>query len=233
MNRNNRAQPKRGCQLPFGSLLLLGIGLIFLVAGGALAIFGARQATAEADRAERLAPLGIETIDDSRPGREALVEGRIGARNQPLFQDFVAYVREEYRGDEDDKEKWVEDERRTPPLQIELKDGIVELADDQYTFDNPPHRWQEPGGLTWNGFSGEGTKRYSGFWRGDAVVAIGTLVEGSEGLELRAERVFGGTRAGYIAARRSAAAFLPWFGGGFALLGAVVAGLGVWLLRRR
>ena len=30
------------------------------------------------------------------------VEGRVSARNRALFQGFVAYVREEYRGSDDD-----------------------------------------------------------------------------------------------------------------------------------
>ena len=222
-----------GCGRLIARAFLLGIGLIFIAVGVALATVGARQASAEADRAERLLPLSAAALDDGRPGREVLVEGRVSARNRALFQGFVAYVREEYRGSDDDhKDKWSEDERRTPPLLIDLAGGVVTLADDQYDLDSPPHAWQEPGALTWNGFTGEGTKRYRGFQAGDPAMAIGTLVLGREGVELRAERLYGGTRADYIAGRRGSAAFLPWFGGLFALIGAVVAAVGAWVLLR-
>jgi hypothetical protein len=119
------------------SLFLIGFGLIFIAAGLAMAILGARRASAEADRAERLPPLSSASLDDSRPGREALIEGRISSHNRPLFQGFVAYVREEYRGSDDDNDTWSEDERNTPPLLIDLDGGSVALADSQYDLDNP------------------------------------------------------------------------------------------------
>src|SRR5262245_58052064 len=111
-------------------LILFGLG--FLSLGGFMATAGAQQARAQAERAERLRPLTAAALDDSRSGSEALVEGRISARNPLLFQQFVAYIREEYRGsDDDDREKWEEDERRTPALRIDVADGIVALANDQ------------------------------------------------------------------------------------------------------
>jgi hypothetical protein len=220
----------------FGSVIgifLVGFGLIFLAVGLGIATIGARQASAEAARVEQLRPLTAAAIDDSQPGREALVEGRINARNPRLFQEFVAYIREEYRGSDNDRDKWQEDERRTPPLLIDVADGLVELADDGYELDSPPHTWQESRSLVWNGFTGNGTKRYRGIQAGDIVLAIGTLVPGSEGLELRAERVYGGSRSAYIAERQSAARWMPWMGGVFGLVGAAIAGAGVWRLLRR
>lgn len=224
----------RGCRFSFLSVFLLGFGLVFVGVGAGLATLGAGDARAAAERAERLAPLSAAALEDGQPGREALVEGRVSARNPALFQDLVAYVREEYRGSDDNRrDMWAEDERRTPALLIDLPDGAASLADGQYALDNPPQSWQEPGGKRWDGFAGEGTKRYRGLRAGDQVVAVGTLVEGREGLELRAEWVYGGTRAQYIEGQRGSAAFLPWFGGLFALIGAVVAGIGVWTLARR
>ncbi|GAB4214496.1 MAG: hypothetical protein OHK0022_53110 [Roseiflexaceae bacterium] len=217
-----------------GGLFLLGFGLIFLAIGAGLAIFGTQQAQAAADRAERLPPLSAAALDDGQPGREVLIEGRVSERNQALFQGMVAYVRQEYRGTDDDGDaRWSEDERRTPPLWIDLPGGAVKLANDTYRLESPAQQWQEPGGTSWNGFTGEGTKRYQGVAAGDPVIAIGTLVDGQEGPELRAEFVHGGTRSSYIAAQRSEAAFLPWFGGLFALIGAGIAGGGVWVLLRK
>jgi hypothetical protein len=216
-------------------IFLIGFGLVFLALGIFFATVGAQQASAEAARAERLRPLNIATLDDSQPGREALIEGRISDRNSALFQQFVAYVREEYRGSDDqDREQWAEDERHTPPLLIEVIDGVVPLANDNYVLDSPPHLWFESQtSRTWNGFTGEGTKRYRGFQAGDVALAIGILTPGSEGLELQAERVYGGTRSSYIADRRQSAVWMPRIGGIFGLIGAMIALAGIWWLVRR
>jgi hypothetical protein len=217
----------------FGPIFLVAFGLVFLAIGLFTAIVGTREASAEAARAEGLRPLTAAALDDGAPGREVLVEGRISERNPALFRQFVAYAREEYRGGDDDKDTWQEDQRSTPPLLIEVADGAVSLAKAGYVLDSPPHTWQESQSLSWNGLTGEGTKRYRGFQAGDVVMAIGTLAAGSEGMELRAERVYGGTRSAYIASRRSAARWIPWLGGVFAVVGAGIAGGGVWWLARR
>jgi hypothetical protein len=225
----------RGRRLALGPIFLIGFGLVFLAIGIVMATVAARQAGAEAARAERLRPLTVAALDDSQPGREALVEGYRSDRNPALFQQFVAYVREEYRGrDDNDRERWEEDERRTPPLLIDLVDGTVPLANDSYMLDSPPHIWQESqSSLAWNGFTGEGTKRYHGLRAGDAALAIGTLVAGPEGLELQAERVYGGTRSSYIAERQQTALWMPRIGAIFGVIGAALALLGIWWLVRR
>jgi hypothetical protein len=216
-------------------IFLVIFGLLFVSIGAFMAIAGAQQAGAEAERAERLVPLTAAALEDSQPGREALIEGRISAKNAALFQAFVVYVREEYRGSDDqDREKWEEDERRTPPLLIEVADGIVQLAGDRYILDRPPHTWAESqSSLAWNGVTGEGTKRYRGFQAGDTATVIGTLVPGSEGMELQAERVYGGTRSSYIADRRQTAIWMPRIGALFGLIGAAIAIAGIWWLVRR
>jgi hypothetical protein len=225
----------RGRSSAFAQIFLVGFGLLFLAVGLFLATVAARQAGAEASRVEQLHPLSVAALDDSQPGREALVEGRISERNPALFQQFVAYVREEYRGEDDNaREKWEEDERRAPPLLIDVVDGLVQLSDDGYILDSPPHTWQDSqSSLTWNGFSGEGTKRYRGFQAGDPVLALGTLVAGAEGLELQAERIYGGTRDSYIAGRRQAALWMPRIGGILGLVGAAITSVGIWLFLRR
>lgn len=223
----------RGCQITFVRVFLVCFGLVFLAIGIGIATVGAGQARAAAERAERLEPLGAAALGDSQPGREVLVEGRVSARNPALFRHFVAYQRHEYHGSTEDGDPiWRMDEQRTPPLLLELDGGGIMLADDQYRIDSPGQIWEEPGARSWNSATGEGTKRYRGFAAGDPVVAIGVLVPGREGLELRTEALDFGTRADYIAYHRGSANFLPWFGGLFALIGTLLAGIGAWRILR-
>ncbi|MEI7771845.1 MAG: hypothetical protein WCI67_17770 [Chloroflexales bacterium] len=206
-------------------LIVLGLmGSVFLCIGVVLGTVAARSASAEADRAERLAPASAAALEDSPLGKEILVEGALSARNKPRFRDFVAYTREEYRGsDKDGHAKWSEDERVTPPLLVDLAAGAVQIGNDDYRISGPHATWQEGSTLVWNGLLGEGTKRYRGLVAGRPAMAIGIVRRGAEGAELQAELVFGGTRAAYIAAQRDTARFMP-------IIGAILGGVGVLLL---
>jgi hypothetical protein len=216
----------------FANVLLLLLGLVFFLTGLWVATVSRQQARADAERAERLAPLSAAALEDAAPGREALVEGTIDRRTPARFRDFVAYVREEYRGSDDEGDpQWSEDERVTPSLLVAAQDGVVSVQGDSYELLSPPHAWQESDQLSWNGFSDEGTKRYRGLRAGDAVTAIGVTAEGQEGMALAPELVFGGSRAAYIASRRDDAAFAPWFGAIFMAIGLILGGVGGWLAR--
>lgn len=211
-------------------LFLLAFGAVFLAAGVWMGVFEARQARADAAHAEGLAPVSARALDDREPGRETLVEGVLSARNSARFRDFVAYVREEYRGEEEDGDDiWREDERVTPPLLIEAG-GLVQLANEDYALEGALARWAEAGPLRFR--AGEGSKRYFGLPAGRQVTAIGVVERGPEGNLLRARVLFAGSRAEYIAARLSDAAWLPWFGLIFGAVGAGVAAAGAFLGRR-
>jgi hypothetical protein len=216
-----------------GWLILPFIALVFGAVAGGLILLG-RDAAREAARVAQLSPLSATVLEDSPPGQAALIEGRISERNRQRLREFVVYVREEYRGSDDDGDpKWSEDKRVTPPLLIELADGRVQIENADYRLERAPVTWQEDTALWWNGISGEGTKRYTGFVAGDSVTAIGTVVQGREGRALKAERLYGGSRADYIADKRSDAAILPWIGGALGLVSAILLGVWVWLLLRR
>lgn len=215
-----------------GRVFLLLFGLIFFLIGGGIAIFGTIAVRGEIARAERLTPVSAAAFDDLAPGSEVMIEGVLSQRNKARFRNFVAYRREEYRGsDKDGDPKWSVDEEYKPALLVETS-GSITIAADRYSIQKPHQTWQEGRGLTWNGVTGEGTKRYSGFVAGLPVMAIGTVQPGSEGNELQANFVFGGSRTDYLADKRTTATFLPWFGGCFAMFGLLFIGIGVVVLIR-
>lgn len=222
-----------GCKRRGGGLFLALFGSLFVAVGIGIGYFGARFANDAADRAERLPLFSARDIDRSGGNQEVIVEGVVSARNPARFRDFVAYVREEYQGtDEDGDADWREDERVTPPLLLELPDGLVEIMNDTYRMQSPPQRWQESNTLSWNGLSGEGTKRYEGFAANQPVMALGRIVRGQEGQALEAEFLYGGDRAAYVARQRSDAAMLPIFGLIFGGVGAIMALAGLWQVLR-
>jgi hypothetical protein len=214
------------------------LGVCYLIVAFAFGIFGTQSARAEAVRIEGLPHLdgavgkdgkfictltpvaspsaapGTQAVVQVAPGSVVLVEGQISALNQPHYRDFIAYVREEYRGiNPDGSAIWVEDQRVTPSLQIDIAGGSVRIANNDYRLDSPHQRWQDSNTLIANsgGVVG-GTKRYTGLTVNRPVTAIGVLESGPNGPELRSSFVFGGTRAEYIATQLGAAAYLPWLG---------------------
>lgn len=222
------------CGRLFGQIFLVIFGLIFVAVGIGIGVFGASAATAAADRAENMPALSVAALESRAIGSEVLVEGRISSRNPARFREFVAYVREEYRGNDDDGDpQWREDERVTPPLLLEVGGRLMQIGNSNYQFENPPVRWQESDLLRWNSFSGEGTKRYRGFGVGDPAMTIGTVEMGNEGRVVWAEFLFGGTRADYIASKRQDAAVLPWIGLIFGAVGGLFALIGGLLFVRR
>lgn len=216
--------------LPGLSLIIFG-GVGFVV-GGVLAFAVAGRANEDAARAERLAPLTAAELEQAAPGQEALLQGQIDPRNRAVFRDFVAYVREEYRGkDAEDREQWFEDERDTPPLLVATSDALATVSGAGYVIEGATTIWRDGDELSWSSTTGEGTKRYRGLLAGDTITAIGAVAEGAEGRELAASTVYAGTRAEYIAERRGSASIAPWIGAAFGLVGLAVIWFGIRVLR--
>ncbi len=217
-------------------LVWLAIGLLFTVVGLVFGVVAPRATGQEITRVERLPPFAVGDLREQPVGAEVLVEGRVSDRMPAAFRSYVAYAREEYRGRErtgNRGQRWVEDERVTPPLVVELSSGQVQIANDDYHFGNTPVSWQESKVLTWNSAINEGTKRYRGLERGGDVVVIGTLV-GDDSGAIAAEVVASGTRADYIAAARRSATIFTALGGALGLVGGLIlAGTGWWLVRLR
>lgn len=220
------------------------LGVTYLIVAIAFGIFGAQSARARAVWIEQLPHLdgavnqdgtfvctltpaatrseasNNPTVVQIAPGSVVLIEGQISSINQPRYRNFIAYVREEYRGLRSDGSAiWSEYQRVTPALLIDLAGGSVQIANTDYRLDSPHQHWLNTDKLISGSLGVEGTNRYTGLTVNRPVTAIGVLENGPDGPELRSSFVFGGTRAEYIAAQVGAAAYLPWLGSFAAVIG--------------
>jgi hypothetical protein len=220
----------------FVSLLLLGMGLLFLTVGGLVGVVGARYARAEVARLERLSPLSAAALEDQPRGADALVEGVVSARNPAVFRDFVAYVREELDvgrdSDGDRTETWRSDGRETPRLLLEAG-GLVTVGNEGYSIARGHETWYDESTLGFNRQWRDGSVRYHGLVAGGPITAVGTVIDGPEGNELNAATLFAGTREQYLESQRQGAAFMPIFGGIFGAVGLLLAAVGAVLFARR
>lgn len=219
------------------NFILPAIGLLFAILGALVVFYFAPTFNQAAAGVERMSPLTAATLAESPAGQEGLIEGRISETNPLQFRLFVAYVRYEYRGQDNDngndnESKWVEDERVTPALLLDLPGGRVQLANSDYQLEGMRVKWQSDSTLTWNSWSGEGTKSYEGLERGNPVLAMGTVVEGANGREFRAEWLYGGARDTYLDDQRTSAQVTRWVGLAFLVVGGIIFGLGVWVWLR-
>lgn len=179
---------------------LIAFGTVFLFVGVMIGVFGTRNDQQAAERATRLPIVTARDVERGAIGAEVIIEGVIDQRNPTRVRNFVAYVREQYAGREDDGDViWEEDERWTPPLIVRVADGVVQIANDTYKLRRPPVQSQ-------------GLYRYNGFEAGNSVMALGRIVEGLQGRAIEAEFIFGGSRDQYVAYQRTEALKSAFFG---------------------
>lgn len=192
----------------FIGLVMTGIGAIFL-AVGLIFWLSSPGAYQELERVASLPQLSAVQLADTRPGVEAVIEGRAAERNELHRQGFVAYISRQYQGErcetDDDGNRdcesiWQENERVTPALWLDVAGGRARLSNNNYAIENPPAAWQSTEGLR----SYE-TVRLEGFKINDPVFAIGQVVASSDGPALQASLIFGGTRQDYLTYKRAQA----------------------------
>lgn len=168
----------------------------------------------ETNRITSLPVLSQAMLSDSRPGREAVVEGQIRSSRSGL----IAYWHErrivrEHRNEDGDIEEriiWKMGRVVTPPLSIQTARGIARIR----------------GGSGTNAYKLYNTKqsqtgpddRYYGFRANDMVMAVGVVAQGSGGMVLNAEFVYGGTQESY--AQSQGTIGILFFLGGIAALAA-------------
>jgi hypothetical protein len=212
-------------------LFLVFFGFAFVLLGFWMGVTLAGESRGLAERAASFTPSDAAAVAAAAPGTSVLVEGAVSPRNPERFRDFVAYVRQEFRGaDNNGDEKWEVDETILPRLLIETG-GTVQLANEGYELAGSHERWREEG-LEWDRRAQEGTKRYTGLVAGRPVMVLGVVLAGREANEVVAELVFAGTRDEFVALQQSSAGWLPAAGLAVGLLGAAVIYLGAWGLRR-
>lgn len=183
------------------------LAAVALVTGivGIIIVLDMPAYTKQMSRAERLLPASATSIAHSASDNEVLLEGRISPSNSKLHQQFVAYVREEYRDeilDGDDMQDWVEVKRETPPFLLRLPDGDVQIANDDYIFDTTAVTIEEAAPT----FT-KGAVQIRGFTVDSPVMVIGRVAPGGT---VVAEFLYAGSRAAYLAEmRRLATGSLP------------------------
>jgi hypothetical protein len=178
-----------------------------------------------AARIRGLAPVTVAALQDRRGGEEVLVEGRISSRNpvRSASTEFVAYVTEWREITYDDEGRaeagnWTLSGGLTPPLLLELPDGLLQIGNDDYDIeDGLVVEEREPGQSL-----DEVSTRYRGIRRGDAVIAVGGVTAGGEPPQITADFVARGTRLSYVARRRLAGLIFCGFSIVVAALGGTV-----------
>lgn len=175
-----------------------------------------------ANRVRGLSTVTVAVLEHARLGEEVLVEGHVSSRNpvRSPSTGFVAYVREWRQISYDDEGRpdpgsWSVSERVTPPLLLELSDGLLQIENADYDIEDADVvDKREPGQSV-----DEVDTRYRGVRSGDPVMAVGIVSARIERPQIRADFVAHGTRASYLARRR-------WGGAIFCAFSIVVAALG-------
>ena len=197
--------------------VLLSVGLVFALIGAS----GAADVPATLSRARRVEQL--QPMAEAAPGQAAFVEGRISNHTPPVYHQFVAYLREEYRSSGARTSHWVQVARKTPPLLIEAHGRAARVVNSDYGLESTDVTVEEePPTFT------RGAIQSRGFVAGSPVLAVGSVAKETEGLV--AEFLYAGTHAEYVAyLHRSLQAGL-WLGGGLLLGGVGCIILGSWRL---
>ncbi len=193
------------------------LGLIWCIMG-IIFVFDIPRFQTEANYATQTQPLTVAALENARVGTPTLLEGQISEQTPIIYRSLVTYIREEYL-----RRQWREIERTTQPLQIVLTDGEITIRNDDYAFDTTATT-----AIDANAQGGRGVIQVRGYRVGDPVLAIGTVVETPAGKGVRADTLFAGTRASYIAHRQTLIERTAWVSAGFMIWGVASIVLGAW-----
>src|SRR6266545_7351052 len=172
-------------------------GLLLMLVGGLVAVtsvFQAYTAAQASAQVERLSPLTVASLADTRPEQTVLIEGHISPSTPIQFQHFVAYIRES-KG----KLGWSASETVTPPLRVDCADGTIEVVNQDYHLDG------QTLAAIWQPTTPFSNERFRGIVGGSPVVVIGHVVEVSNEIHIAANVIAVGHKAEYLAGQRAAA----------------------------
>lgn len=219
------------------ALILGSLGALFLLVGVGLLLWGNAQAQAIEQAASGPVVHSVAELSQLPSGTAVKLEGKLAERNPLLERDLVAYISSQYRGERcvtptpdndnfDDFPQceaiWVEVNRETPLLWLDLADGRAQLANRDYRLEQPTVAWQSTEALV-----KDQTLRYEGFKINDPVFIQGMVAStGPDNPTLTTQFIFGGDSAAYFAGQRSSNSVLFLLGAVFTTVGAVCAGIG-------
>ena len=203
------------------------LGLSALLIGLAVAL-SAPATSAEAEYVRSLPVISAARLDDPTLNGDVLVEGSVSEETPPVYRNFVAFAREEYRSTLIDRtDRWIEAERTTQPFAIRLRDGDVAIVNDDYDFPRVSDTVREAEPTVTRG-----AVRSRGLRVGATAFAVGALVDGPGGRGLRATQIYPGTRAQFLADAGRWSRIELQLGLALSALGLAELALGGWQLRR-
>lgn len=191
------------------SLKIFG-GLFFVFGALLCGLIGLVASIRTVNKVEKLTPIAVVVLEDTQPGNEVLMEGRISNQNpvQDQSTGFVTYLierREIYYDEEGEPDpgSWYLSQRLTPPLLVELPDGLVQIANDDYELENALVIDQRLSGQSFDEYD----TRYKGLQVGESVVVVGVTRERDEIPRIEADFIARGTRESYLSRQRNAGIF--------------------------
>jgi hypothetical protein len=200
--------------------VLAAVGLPFVIAGGAIAIWLPRSIATQAQQIARLPVSTAATLTER--GATVVVEGQVSDRTPPSDQPPLVAYREYRQVTQDGETQWESRGSYTPPLWVETATGPVVVAQG-YRFDAYPSRVEA-----------SRDRRYEGFKAADPVLVIGTLSRRDPPPLIDAAQLGSGTQADYLLSLAEGEQTAGWLGRLFVGLGAALllgAGIALYLTR--
>jgi len=215
-----------GSGLRVAGFIVGGVGLVLGLAGAAVTHFIPGLVAAEHARLVALPSPDARSIRATQVGTEVIVQGRITEKQETVFRDFVAFVKEEEERDAQQRERrgrWKVVESVTPPLAVITDQGLLHIVNTTYGITFAATRWHDTSKVI--------DTAYSGLVANEAVFVHGRVA--NDGLE--AMKVGSGTRASYLATIGGNGDVAWWLGVGFQVVGGVLllAGVSMGLLASR
>jgi hypothetical protein len=218
---------------------LVAAGLVLVAGGGWL--YQSDFALRNAERVARLPRTDSARLRTLMPGTEVLLEGVLVAREPPGPRGFTAFHHDRFTGHEtsgpsEGREKWIRLGTVRAAIAIESGGETVDVANRDYLLNTWPHNERTDPGPRYVSIM-ESTERFLGFKAGDNVTVDGRVLAGPADQprtrRIEAAVLFGGGgAAAYVESARAGILVPKIVGGVFAGLGALMAGVCAWWLRK-